>query len=126
MLTGKCPVCQQGNMYENSNPYLLSKTIAVKENCSHCNFRFRLEPSFFFGAMYVSYALGVAVAIAAFIISYLIFGMHRLYIMLSISAVLLVLMPLIMRLSRNIWLGIFIGFDPKKAANTREQNFEQQ
>ena len=125
ILTGTCPVCQKDHMYENSNAYNLSKTIAVKESCSHCFFRFRLEPSFFFGAMYVSYALGVALAIATFIITYVLLGMDRLYIMLTISGVLLLLMPIVQRLSRNIWLSLFVGFNARKAANTKEQNSKE-
>lgn len=122
MLTGTCPVCQKDNMYEHPNAYKLSKTLIVKERCDHCFFRFRLEPSFFFGAMYVSYAIGVALAIATFIITHLFFGLDKVYILIAITVVLFALMPITQRLSRNIWLNFFIGYNAKKASNTREQN----
>lgn len=125
-LTGTCPVCQKDHMYENANAYKLSKTIAVKDHCEHCFFRFRLEPSFFFGAMYVSYGLGVAIAMLTFAVTFFIFAMDKLYILLSITIVLFLLMPVIQRLSRNIWLSLFIGYDARKAANTREQNSKEE
>lgn len=125
MLTGTCPVCQKDHMYENQNAYKLSKTLAVKDHCDHCFFRFRLEPSFFFGAMYVSYGLGVAVAMATFAVTFFLLGWDKLAIMIAISIVLFALMPIIQRLSRNIWLGIFVGYDAKKASNTQEQNSKE-
>jgi hypothetical protein len=45
----------------------------MKENCSHCGLRYQIEPSFFYGAMYVSYGLNVALGIAAFIVSFIFF-----------------------------------------------------
>lgn len=125
ILTGTCPVCHKDHMYEHPNPYNFSKTLSVKDRCDHCFFRFRLEPSFFYGAMYVSYALGVAIAVPTFIIYYLLFGLNKFSVLITISVVLLLLMPIIQRLSRNIWLNLFIGYNPKKASNTREQNKEE-
>lgn len=122
-LTGTCPVCQKTYMYEEHNAYKLSKTLLLKERCDHCFLKFNMEPSFFFGAMYVSYSLGVALAVATFIIVFFFLGIKdKLYILLSITGVLIVLMPIIQRLSRNIWLNIFIGYDRRKANNTREEN----
>ncbi|HLS12461.1 MAG TPA: DUF983 domain-containing protein [Flavobacteriaceae bacterium] len=125
ILTGTCPVCHKDHMYEHPNAYKFSKTLSVKERCDHCFFRFRLEPSFFYGAMYVSYALGVAIAVPTFIIYYLLFGLNKLNVLITITVVLLILMPIIQRLSRNIWLNLFIGYNPKKASNTREENLKE-
>lgn len=122
-LTGTCPVCQKTYMYKESNPYKLTKTLTLKERCTHCYLKFSMEPSFFFGAMYVSYALGVALAVATFIITFFFLDIKdKFYNLLSITFVLVALMPIIMRLSRNIWLNIFIGYDIRKAKNTSEEN----
>lgn len=126
-LTGTCPVCQKTYMYEYKNAYRLSKTLKLKERCTHCFLKFSMEPSFFFGAMYVSYALGVAIAIAIFIITFFFLGIKdKFYLMLAISLTLTILMPIILRLSRNIWLNIFIGYNPRKANNTSQQNALEQ
>lgn len=102
-------------MYTNKNPYILTKTMKMHERCPHCNTKFKIEPSFFYGAMYVSYAVGVAVAVAAFIISYFFIGMDRLDSFFVIVGSLVVLMPVIQRLSRNIWVNFFFKYDPEKA-----------
>ena len=111
---GRCPVCHQGDMYQCANPYVLSRTLDMHERCSHCQTKYKIEPSFFYGAMYVSYGVGVAFAVAAFIIAYFFFGMSRLNTFFVIVATLVVLLPVILRLSRNIWINFFFKYDPEK------------
>ena len=110
ILTGACPVCQEESMYLDSNPYNLGNILDMHEKCSHCGTKYKMEPSFFFGAMYVSYALGVAVAVAAFIISYVFFGGGLMTTFIAITLTLIVLMPIILRLSRNIWINFFLSY----------------
>ncbi|TKD60936.1 DUF983 domain-containing protein [Flavobacterium sp. ASW18X] len=121
ILTGSCPKCQNQSMYVNSNPYALSQVLKMHDRCSHCNTKYKIEPSFFYGAMYVSYAVGIAFAVAAFVISNLILGADLVATFISIIGTLIVFMPVIMRLSRNIWINFFMSYDPsldKKEANT--------
>ncbi|BAO55386.1 hypothetical protein NMS_1377 [Nonlabens marinus S1-08] len=74
-----------------------------------------MEPSFFYGSMYVSYGIGVALAIATFVITYFLFDMSRLNIFFLIMAILVLGMPVVIRLSRNIWINLFLDYDPAKA-----------
>ncbi|MBT0606747.1 DUF983 domain-containing protein [Aequorivita echinoideorum] len=113
IFTGTCPVCQEGKMYLESNPYKFSETLKMRERCPNCNIKFSKEPSFFYGAMYVSYAVGVAIAIAAFIISFFFLGLNQNYSFLVIILTLIVLFPIILRLSRNIWINFFFKFNGK-------------
>jgi len=55
---GSCPKCQGESMYKDQNPYHLGRVYKMSEKCSKCGFKYKIEPSFFFGAMYVSYGLG--------------------------------------------------------------------
>ncbi|MDT0686435.1 DUF983 domain-containing protein [Autumnicola psychrophila] len=111
ILTGTCPVCQEESIYKEPNPYKLGSIFKMPERCSNCGTKYKIEPSFFFGAMYVSYAVGVAFAVAAFIISYFFFGSTPFTAFLVIVATLVVFGPIIMRLSRNIWINFFFSYD---------------
>ena len=111
ILTGACPKCHQESMYENKNPYVLPDVLKINEKCSHCGTKYRMEPSFFYGSMYVSYAVGIAFAVAAFVISYVFLGSSRNIAFISIIGTLIVFMPIIMRLSRNIWINLFMNYD---------------
>lgn len=117
ILTGTCPVCQEESMYIESNPYKLNRVYKMHERCSNCGTKYKIEPSFFYGAMYVSYGVGIAFAVAAFIISYLFLNATLLGSFLSITGTLIVLMPIIMRLSRNIWINLFFSYK-KSAGNS--------
>jgi len=114
IFTGKCPVCHNESMYKTKNPYILTDTLKMHERCSHCNTKYKIEPSFFYGAMYVSYPVGIAFATAAFVITYLFFGATLVSAFISIVGTLIAFMPIIMRVSRNIWINIFMKYDPQK------------
>ncbi|AVR44424.1 DUF983 domain-containing protein [Christiangramia fulva] len=122
IITGTCPVCHEESMYFEDNPYKLGKVFKMHERCSNCGTKYKMEPSFFYGAMYVSYAVGIAFAVAAFIISYFFFGSGPLTAFFAIVGTLIVFMPVIMRLSRNIWINFFFSYDEnagKKKAQER-------
>lgn len=90
----------------------------MPETCSVCGQPFEIEVGFYYGTSYVSYALAVAVSVASFIAWKLMIGMslngNRLFWWMGVNAVLLVvLQPLLMRLSRAIWIYFFVGYDPE-------------
>jgi len=112
ILTGSCPKCQKESMYEDKNPLHLSKVLKMNEKCSHCGFKYQIEPSFFYGAMYVSYGLNVAVGIAAFIVSFVFFEATIEQSFITIILTLVVLFPFVLRLSRNLYINMFVSYDP--------------
>ena len=111
IFTSTCPKCHEESMYTNKNPYALSHTLNMHENCSNCNTKYKIEPSFFYGAMYVSYGVGIAFAVAAFIITHFVFKASIHYIFASIILTLILCLPIILRLSRNIWINFFMHYD---------------
>ncbi len=115
ILTGSCPRCHSESMYTDSNPYKLGQLFKMRERCSNCGLKYKMEPSFFFGAMYVSYAVGIAFAVAAFVISYLFIGASLLHSFIAIVITLVVFLPVIIRLSRNIWANFFTHYAPDTA-----------
>ena len=121
ILLGKCPRCHQESMYEGKNPYKLKTTIKLNENCSSCNLHYHLEPSFFTGSMYVSYPIGIAFTIPPFLISHVLCEASLLTTFFTITATLIIGLPIIARLSRNLWINFFVNYDKdakKKHKNT--------
>lgn len=111
ILKGRCPKCHTASMYKDTNPYHLGSLFEMHNRCSQCNTKYKIEPSFFYGAMYVSYAVGIAFAAAAFVIAFLFIGTSLINTFIVIVATLVVFMPVIIRLSRNIWINFFIHYD---------------
>lgn len=111
ILKGRCPKCHQESMYINSNPFVISDTLKMHEKCSFCKTKYKIEPSFFYGAMYVSYPVGIAFAATAFLISYSLLGASIDTAFITIVVTMIVCLPIILRLSRNIWINFFMNFD---------------
>jgi Ca2+-dependent lipid-binding protein len=88
----------------------------MHEKCSHCGLIYQIEPSVFYGAMYVSYGLNVATGIAAFLVSYLIFGSTK-TAFIAIIIVLIALFPYVLRWARNIYINMFVTYDPNGDKN---------
>jgi uncharacterized protein (DUF983 family) len=112
ILTGACPKCQKESMYADRKWFALTDILKMNESCSHCKLKYQIEPSFFFGAMYVSYALNVMLIVATFIIAYLGFQAGITTIFVSVILVLILFFPIIIRLSRNIYINFFVNYNP--------------
>lgn len=115
IFTGTCPVCHRGEMYVEKNPFKISKILKMHDRCSHCGTKFKMEPSFFYGAMYVSYGVGVAIAVATFIITFFFLKLDRHITFFAIIITLTLLFPYILRISRNIWINMFMHYDKNAA-----------
>jgi hypothetical protein len=100
----------------------------MHEECSVCRQKFNMEPGFWYGTGYVSYALTVAFSVATFIAWWVLIGIsiydNSLFWWLGINAIMLiVLQPWLMRLSRTIYLYFFVRYD-KNYQETKPQEFD--
>lgn len=95
------------------HPYRLRAMNRVNHHCKVCGQKFKLEPSFYYGSMYVSYAIGVAISVVVFILGMLLGLEGMIHYFVAITAVLIALMPYIGALAKSIWAHLFIRFDPK-------------
>lgn len=125
VLNNRCPRCRKGGIYQTSNPYDLGNTVKMKETCPECGQPTEIEVGFYYGTGYVSYALSTAVSVASFLLWWLIIGFSlddsRFFWWLGVNAFLLVVMqPLLMRLSRTLWLSWFVSYDPNWKSNKAE------
>jgi len=113
ILFNKCPKCHEGDFMKEKNILKLNKAFDMNETCSNCGLKYSMEPSFFYGAMYVNYGLTVGVGIVTFIISTLFFDLNFLETFIPIVIMLLLTAPITIRLSRIIWINIFVNYDLK-------------
>ena len=122
IILGTCPVCQNESMYKKKNPFILNQLFEMHDRCTHCNTKYKIEPSFFYGAMYVSYAIGVALGVAVFLMSHLLLQNSLLTSFILICIAVIGLLPLEMRLSRNIWINLFMKYNKKKSKKTNQND----
>lgn len=116
LMACKCPRCRQGRMFVNRNPYLLKTTMKMNSECKVCTQPFNIEVGFYYGSSYVSYALSLTLSAASFVAWWLLIGLsledNRFFYWLAFNAVFLILaQPYLMRVSRTLWLAIFVRYD---------------
>jgi uncharacterized protein (DUF983 family) len=120
LLSMRCPRCRRGPMFKDPNAYRklgLTHIFKMHDTCPVCNQRFEMEPGFWYGTAYVSYALAVAISVASFVAWWVLVGVstsdNRVIWWLACNAVLLVvLQPWLMRLSRSLYIRFFVSYDP--------------
>lgn len=98
----------------------------MNETCPTCGQPMEIEPSFYYGTGYVSYALAVVVSVATFVAWWVLIGFSfhdsRFFWWIGLNAILLVaLQPYLMRLSRTLWLSFFVKYDSEAACNMADE-----
>jgi len=104
----------EGRFFENDNPYKPGSMIRMLPQCSNCGLDYSYEPGFYIGAMYVSYAIAVALAVGTGLLTYFLFHPGFAVIVSAICGVLLVSSPVNFRLARLIWINIWVKYDPER------------
>lgn len=122
MLTNKCSRCHQGDIFISKNPYNLSSMFKLHSNCSHCNLKYEREPSFFYGALYVSYAISSGWFMILFALQSYILNWDTLYFILFFSFFIIAVAPLTLRWSRIIWLNFFYKYSSEYKSNKITSN----
>ena len=107
----KCPRCHEGQFLV-SHPYDLKRVGDVRDKCEVCDLNYSPEPGFYYGAMYVSYGLGVTLFVTIWASCNWFF--ENVWVWTQIGLVVffsIVLGPYLFALSKIIWANIFIHFD---------------
>lgn len=107
----KCPRCREGNMFPSGTLYS-TKFADMHPNCPCCGQSFEPEPGYYYGAMYVSFGINVAIFLVA------LFALHQfveevtMAMMMGVVAVVVIgFLPIIFRFSRVLWINIFIRYE---------------
>ncbi|WP_092894825.1 DUF983 domain-containing protein [Algoriphagus aquimarinus] len=92
----------------------------MNKSCAHCEQSFEPEPGYYFGAMFISYGINTGIFIAAWIALTVIKPDYSLTLLLTLLGVAaIVFLPFIYRVSRSIWIAIFIPYrgDDRQPSN---------
>lgn len=118
ILRHKCPRCHEGKLFIHKNPYSGWKVFEMPKQCEHCGQRFQLEPGFYYGAMYVSYGLGVAWFVAVLVAFYVLYPDFSIHVFIITTVVSMVaLTPVLFRLARAIWIHLFVKYEKDLGKN---------
>lgn len=101
-----CPKCREGKLFKKGSLF------TMHDNCPSCQQKYMLEPGFYWGAMYVSYMLsgGFALVLAGILFLGTDWSKNTNLTIMTIAT--LLIMPIVYRISRSIWIHVFVKYDP--------------
>ena len=115
ILFNKCPKCHIGRFWATNNPFknMIFSTKYACEICENCSLTYELETGFWYGSMYVSYAISVFVMLLFWTLTTIFFPLINIFneILIIVIAILLV-SPLNYHFSRLIWINFFVKYIP--------------
>jgi uncharacterized protein (DUF983 family) len=108
IITAKCPKCGEGDIFKKQSFIRNMVSPVMYKECNHCNHVYEKESGFFWGAMFVSYALTIAQAVATFIICSFFFNdMFDDRIIWIIGLIIVLLVNVNFKYARILWMYIF-------------------
>lgn len=120
--TAKCPRCREGDMFPKGTLYS-TKFADMHDSCPCCGQPFEPEPGFYYGAMYVSFAFNVGIFLIALFILHQFVEEITMAMMIGVVVVVVVgLLPVIFRLSRVLWINIFVRYEGPCSQIAKKQN----
>ncbi len=106
-----CPQCNEGKFLVSSI-YDLRHVGDVRENCDVCGLKYSEEPGFYYGAMYISYGLGVALFVIIWASCNLFFQNIGVWKQIGLIVFFsIVLSPYLFALSKIIWANMFFHYN---------------
>lgn len=104
MVGAKCPRCREGDIFPVP-VYSFRKLTFVNSTCPKCHAVLNPEPDFYYGAMYISYALSVALFITVMVVLNTFFNDPDIMVYIGSVVILnILLLPLMLRYSKVIYL----------------------
>ena len=102
-------------MFTNPGIFPLGHLLDMPERCPVCSQKMELEIGFYYGTGYVSYGLSIAVLVAIAVLFSFAYGFsykdNSVYIFICIAVgALILLQPWLMRLSRVLYLYLFVKY----------------
>lgn len=113
----KCPRCQEGDLFLTKNPYNLKMFDKMPRRCPVCGEDFEKETGYYWGAMMVSHATTMALAVIIHFIVFYFYGWETAPHLISLISIFIVLVPVIFRNSRAIWINFFVEYDSAYTKN---------
>ncbi len=109
IIATRCPRCREGKMF--THKLYSARFMNMHKECPCCGQTFVMEPGFFLGSAFFSYAInGILLVMAALILYY---SENVTIAAMVIAGVVIVfgLLPITLRLSKSIWIHLFVRYE---------------
>jgi uncharacterized protein (DUF983 family) len=105
-----------GTFIEINHIFNWKKFDKMHKSCPVCGEKYTPEPGFYFGAMYISYALYVAFIVTNFVGFVIFLNVDPIILLYFLIPALIALTLFFFRIARRVWLNFFVKYDKQKLA----------
>ena len=127
ILRMKCPRCQEGDLFPAGTLLHPARFSEMNKSCAKCGQDFEPGLGFYYGAMYASFGFNTLIFIAVWVGMALTLEEVMIGTMVIVLAVVSVaLLPLNFRLSRALWINIFVDYEGPAADIPRKKDYTQE
>jgi uncharacterized protein (DUF983 family) len=128
-LQEKCPRCGKGDLFVNKSYLPFSKKpFQMMKFCPSCGLKYEKELGYFYGSMFVSYALNIALFVTSLVVYIFLFKENYGWSYFAGGYILLTLLltGVIFRFSRSLWITVLTKYEPetKDLKNLETLQFE--
>ncbi len=112
----RCPICGQGHLFINPNPYNYKSMDIMYNQCPNCGTSFKGdEPGFYWGSMFVSYFISAGIVAVNLLWIHHFFGWNIPLLLIPNILIIILFAPVNFRISRALWLGLNLRLLDKKS-----------
>jgi uncharacterized protein (DUF983 family) len=105
----KCPRCHEGDLYYTPT-FGLKRLFDMYEKCPKCGQPYELETGFYWGAMFISYAIVAFYLFGGFAVAFFLLDFDPWWSLGVMTASILPLYAWFFRVSRSIWINFFVHY----------------
>jgi len=113
---GKCPACGTGDIFRHPIQNV-TRFADMYPACPVCKVSYHPEPGFYFGAMYITYAINVVLMVVVGVLANYVLDIRSIFQLLIIAGAAVVITPFSFRFSRVLWLYWFGGIKRRSNAD---------
>lgn len=92
----------------------------MHKECPHCKQDFEMEPGFYWGAMYMGYALSSGYMLVGFAICLWILKLSPTASFALLIFLGIIMVPFLARFARAIWINLYVSYEPHSHIENHE------
>ena len=105
----KCPRCHEGDLYYTPT-FGLKRLFDMYDKCPNCGQQYELETGFYWGAMFISYAVVALYMFGGFAVAFFLMDFDPWWSLGFMTFSIIPLYAWFFRISRSIWINFFVHY----------------
>jgi len=116
MWNNKCPRCRKGNIFVK--PLDVLNPLEMPEKCTMCGQATEPEPGFYYGAMFISYAIASFILLPTTLILLFHFKLSLTTTFIIMGIIMVVMFLKLLRGSRSLYFHLMVKYDKDAIKNS--------